>query len=237
VALFLDTSFTVAQGWTSDRTQYDSSGGFSNIQTGIGNFGGWTTTQGSKDLVTAAANNGLGGPGRGFRHWRGSGRNNNGGGMSFTFSPRNEVWLRFYMRYAPGFTWNGGQPHYTKDIYWQVGMQPFFVFGFSSGQLYTHVSVGSMNVTSTDTWSAINGGPTGDGQFHCYEQHLRIDTGTMQIWRDGALVLDRTGLALGTGTLSYFALGENQNDVLTSVDTYTDYDDIALSSVGRIGCL
>src|SRR5262245_57617789 len=72
---------------------------------GIRGHGGWTSTAGNVDRITAAANNPTGGGGKGFRHVRGDGTNNGGGGIGVNLpSPLREMWLRFYMRYPVGFS-------------------------------------------------------------------------------------------------------------------------------------
>lgn len=201
----------------------------------IGAYGGWTTQNGDRDQITAAANNPLG-QGRGFRHYRGPGGNNNGGSILITIPPTNQAWLRFYMRYSAGFQFNGGAPHYTKDIYWNVGEPNYIVFGFGDGFLYTHASAMQFpNVHSSETWSDINRGSAGDGQWHAYEQYINVSTGQLRIWRDGKLVLDRTGVNFGGAPLRRFVLSENQNEVLGN--HYTDYDDVAVSTTGYIGPL
>jgi hypothetical protein len=231
-ALYLDTSFNCPEWVQNDGTDPCGPGD------PVGPYGGWTTSTGQVDRITTVANNPLG-SGRGFRHYRGAGVNNNAGGIKVDFPAATQVWLRLYMRYSPGFAWQNGQPHYTKDVYWNPGASNFRILGFSSGSYYLHVGAGSQNLYSSDTWAAINGGSLGDGQFHCYEQYMKIDTngsnGEVKLWRDGNLVLSRTGLNLGGGTVNYFALGSNQSDVIG--DHYTDYDDVAVSFTGYIGPL
>jgi hypothetical protein len=200
--------------------------------------GEWTGSSGRPDVITAAANNPLG-SGSGFRHMRDPGTNSNGGGVRITFPNTTQIWMRFYMRYSPGFSWQNGQPHYTKDINWNVGGYNYKITGFSNGIFYLHnPNGGSQNIYSSDTWSAINNGSVGDGRFHSYETYIKMDTngsnGEVKLWRDGNLVLSQGGLNYGGGTLSHFLLGSNQDHV-TSTGSYTDYDDIAISFTGYIG--
>jgi hypothetical protein len=199
--------------------------------------GDWTGSSGRGDLITLAANNPLG-IGRGFRHWRDSGTNSGGGGIRVGFPPTTQVWVRVYMRYAAGFGWVGGHPNYTKDLYFNPGTSNFRILGFSGNNLYVHFAAGSNNVLSSDTWDGINGGSLGDGRFHCYEIYMKVDTngsnGEAKIWRDGNLVLNRTGQNLGGGVLSFFLLGSNQSSVVGS-NLYTDYDDLVVSTTGYIG--
>jgi hypothetical protein len=212
---------------------------------GISGWGGWTTSSGAKDQITSSANNPAGAGGRGFRHWRGDGQNNNGGGLTIALpAPVQEVWVRFYMRYQAGFAWTNGAPQYTKEHYWNVGQRGQFQFGFSSGMVYLHTYQGSTaNLTSSKTWASINGGNTGDGQFHCYEYHVKMDTngsnGIAEIWYEGTKVMTRTDVNWSNGgaTWSEFVLGDNQYNPSNGSSRFTDYDDIAVSTTGYIGPL
>lgn len=209
---------------------------------GISGYGGWTTSNGSVDQITAAANNPAGGGGKGFRHWRGDGTNNNGGGIKIGFpTPLTEMWVRFYMRYSSGFQWNYSppHPHYTKEFYWNVGGSNTMVFGYQGGAwgLYSN----NVNYPSSLNWQASQGGfDVGDGQFHCYEYHVKQNgaAGTIEMWMDGVQYLNKAGANLGSTPWSYVGLGSNQNTVVGAgaTDYYTDYDDIAVSTSGRIGC-
>jgi hypothetical protein len=208
------------------------------VNDGIQPAGGWTGSSGRLDVITAAANNPLG-SGKGFRHMRDPGTNSNGGGIRIIFPPTGQIWMRFYMRYSAGFSWQYGHPHYTKDINWNVGEYNYKLTGFGDGYFYLHnPNGGSQNLHSSDTWANINGGPVGDGKFHAYETYIKMDTngsnGELKLWRDGNLVLTRTGLNYGGGTLSSFLMGSNQSYV-TSTGSYTDYDDVAISYTGYIG--
>lgn len=195
---------------------------------GIEGYGDWTTVSGSKDQIIAAANNPSGGGGKGFRHWREDGNNNNGGGLRITLpAPVTEMWVRLYMRFSDGFTWTGGAPNYTKDMYWNVGAA-FLIFGHQGGGWGLHSNVGSQNIPSSSKWAN-----TPPGQWHLYEYHVKQAGGVVEVWVNGQQVLSRTGVNLGTATWDYFVLGENQCCVATG--GYTDYDDIAISIVGRVG--
>ena len=213
---------------------------------GIAGLGGWTTSAGDRDQITATANNPAGGGGKGFRHWRGDGQNNNGGGLQIELpAPATEVWVRFYMRYQSGFKWANNEPQYTKDHYWNIGQNGQFTFGFSSGAVYLHTYRGTVtNMRSSQTWSSIMGGSAGDGKFHCYEYHVRMDTnganGIAEIWYEGTKVLSLNNVNWNDGggaRWSYFGLGENQYNPTNGGSMYTDYDDIAVSTTGYIGPL
>jgi hypothetical protein len=206
---------------------------------GIAGSGDWITVAGSKDQIIAAANNPSGSGGKGFRHWRGDGSNNTGGGLTITVpAPVTEMWVRLYMRYSLGFAWNGGSPIYTKDNYWGSCGGGCVIFGIQGNGSWGVNYNGSVNYSSSRTWAQSQGGNTGDGQWHLYEYHLKQNgsAATVEIWVDGAQYLSEMNADLGSTPWSSFKLGENQATVTgCTPDCYTDYDDIAISTVGRIG--
>ncbi len=209
---------------------------------GIAGHGGWTTSNGSNDQITADANYSGGAGGKGFRHFRGDGTNNNGGGLRISLpAPVTEMWVRVYMKYSAGFSWTfapESHPHYTKDFYWNVnGGGNVLIFGYQGGGWGLN---NNGNHPSSLDWFASQGDSyTGDGQFHSYEYHVKQDgpDGVIEVWVDGIQYLDKTGVDLGDVPWSYFGLGENQSEVIGAgaTDYYTDYDDLAISTTGRIG--
>lgn len=205
----------------------------------ISGSGDWTTSSGSKDQITAAANYPGGGGGKGFRHWRGNGGNNTGGGVTIALpAPVTEMWVRFYMRFSLGFAWTGGAPLYTKDNYWGGCGSGCVIFGIQGSNSWGVNYNGTTNHPSSRTWAQSQGGATGDGQWHLYEYHLKQNgtAATIEIWIDDVRYLNKTNADLGNTPWSSFKLGENQATVTGCVpDCYTDYDDIAISTVGRIG--
>jgi hypothetical protein len=92
---------------------------------------------------------------------------------------------------------------------------------------------------SSITWNDINGGSVGDGRWHCYEYFVQSDTngsnGIGKIWVDNVQVFDANNLSWHNGSWSYFVLGSNQETPTNGKDSYTDYDDLAVSTSGRIG--
>ena len=160
----------------------------------ISGAGDWTTSSGGRDEITAAANNPLGGGGKGFRHYRSAGQNNNGGGLTISLpAPVTEMWVRLYMRYSLGFSWSGS-PLYTKDMYWGSCGGGCVIFGIQGSNSWGVNYNGSTNHNSSLSWSASQGGPTGDGQWHLYEYHLKQNgsAGVVEIWVDGVRVLNKT---------------------------------------------
>jgi hypothetical protein len=219
---------------------------------GIDGWGAWTTSKGTVDSITSAANFPGGGGGKGLRHMRGDGGNNNGGGIRIVFPSRlNDLWIRFYMRYQSGFGWEYDQPHYTKDLYVNVNATnqgSIFTIGFHNGYFGVGlVNPGSMNLVDTSRqggWQDINRGTKGDGQWHAYETHVKMDTngsnGIAESWVDGILVHRHTNVNWGGSTgwhgFEWLLLGSNQNKVINNgVEMYTDYDDVAVSGTGYIG--
>ena len=89
-------------------------------------------------------------------------------------------------------------------------------------------SQGVLNVPSSSWWL-----DTPAGQWHLFEYHVNQAEGIVELWINGRLVLSRVGLDLGDVPWSHFELGSNQYDVAHG--GYTDYDDIAVSTDGRIG--
>lgn len=209
---------------------------------GINHRGDWTSSSGSVDEITVAANNPLG-SGKGFRHYRGNGSNNGGGGLDITLPfPVTEVWVRLYMRYQAGMAWLDGAPYYTKDNYWGgcgsgciiFGIQGSSINGRSWGINYNN----GVNYPSSMSWAMSQGGPTGDGKWHAYEYHVKKagPNSVLELWVDGVRYLHKTGIDLGTTPMYGFGLGENQTNVTgCNPDCYTDYDDIAISTTGYIG--
>lgn len=261
VTCILETSFTTAQGWTAETTQTACAGtGFNSIQTGIGNWGGWTTAAGSCDQVVTAANNSNGAGGRGFRHWRGDAHQNDDGGaisldwgntFGLTTGRQTEFWVRVVMRYQSGFAWAGGTPQYTKEFYWTVGATGQGEFGIQGNGwgLHSYYNDGNVwNADSTYGWTNTMGGATGDGLWHCYEWHVKQNTqgptspnGVAEIWVDNVQRVSRTDFnfdltAASTADWDWMVMGENQHNVSNGgVDKYTDYDDLAISLTSRIG--
>jgi hypothetical protein len=204
---------------------------------GIRPNGGWTAN-GFEDRILAEANYPAGGGGKGFRHYRCDGTNCNGGGLSIQLpTGYTELWARFYMRYQLGFAWVNGQPHYTKDNYVNVGTPAGWVFGIQ-GAASWGIFNGSVGVPSSKSWSSTMAGTTGDGLWHCYEWHIQHGSNArIEIWVDDAQVLS-TITTMPAGSTSFLTLGDNQDPVTGSgaIPWYTDYDDLAFSSSGRIGC-
>ena len=217
---------------------------------GMQGWGGWTTSNGSVDSISAASNFPGGGGGKGYRSMVGTGTNSNGGGLRIMLPyEMKELWVRFYMRHQAGFKWQNDQPAYEKDLYFNDGLAnaPVFVVGYSSGLFgVLRVNPGGSHLTGGQSshWQTINGGPRGDGQFHSFEVHVKQDTngsnGIAETWVDGQLVARYTNVnwngSIGQPGWTFFSMAINQHYVDNNgVDMYRDYDDIVVSSSGYIG--
>jgi len=188
------------------------------------------------------------GTGLGVRHYRGSGNNgqgaghndNSGGIILVMPSAQTELWVRCYMRFQSGFSWNGGTPEYTKDHYWGGGAEPIFLFGHQGGAWGVNYA-GTTNYPGTKTWADVMGGATGDGLWHCYEYHFRFSgaTGLLEFWIDNVAAGSYSNIDMGSSGISSFKLGENQATVVGSgtADYYTDYDEVVISDSARVGPL
>jgi len=219
---------------------------------GVDTYLNTTTDNGSLEEIKAEGNNPIG-VGKGQRHWYGDGFNDHSGGTAVTFSDgQTELWIRWYQRYPLGFTWEdigyGNVPHYDKLMYmFSEGKQASVVLQLKYDEIGVWlVGSTSQNIVSANSsgWTSINGGSTGDGLFHYYEFHLKMDTngtdGVLQVWVDGVdnLVVDRHDLDYGPQT-SWFRLniGSNNDAPYNQQDVPVDYDDIAISNTGYIGPL
>ncbi len=210
---------------------------------GLGSAGGWSC-YGNYEQITSAANNPNGGGGKGQRHWYGDGTNSGSGGSSVEFSAQPEIWIRWYMRYPLGFTWStsyGNAPHYDKILLTFAGGEKRQIklegggIGLGGGTVPTPTSGGQ-------GWANINGGATGDGQFHCYEVHIVAETGvnngTFEVWIDGVQVLSDTSADFGSSAgIDSIIIGSNQESPDNGGVVAVDYDDIAISNTGYIGLL
>jgi hypothetical protein len=208
---------------------------------GLAGSGGWTTSSGRSDEILLAANNPAGGGGKGFRHWRGDGTNNDGGGITATLpSPASELWVRWYMRYELGFAWTGGQPQYTKELFFDAVLRaPRQAIGFKGGNTWgTTTFYPSRNIDGSPGWVSTMGGATGDGKWHIYEVHMKSDTnrsnGVFESWIDGHLTASATDVDWGGAQYHFFVIGSNQTSPANGRDMYTDYDDFAVSTTGAI---
>lgn len=201
---------------------------------GLGLWGLWTAG-GKGEQITTAANNPSGGGGRGQRQWNGDGSNVVSGGAKIDFSPVTEIYVRWYMRYQLGYKW--GSLSYDKILYYHDGRN---IPEFYGGNYWNFYAAGTNHTIANAGFSTANGGPTGDGKFHCYEIHQKINPGTGddigEFWLDGVYKGKVTGFDYSR-PFDGFGIGENQANPANGTTAYVDFDDVAIQTTGPIGCL
>lgn len=213
---------------------------------GLSKGGGWTCTQGGTyyEQITAAANNPNGGGGKGQRHWVGDGSNNQSGGTALYFDkPQKELWIRWYLRYQPGFKWS--YIVYNKLLY--IHTDAFSVDAVPEWYNADDFSIAAQggsghNVCNHCGWNTLMGGPTSDGKWHALEVHIKMDTngsnGVAEAWMDGIQKLSVTNVNFGTQPgWSWMQFPSNQSSPSNGGCFYLDYDDLAISNTGYIGLL
>jgi hypothetical protein len=206
-------------------------------------YGDVTCNPGSyEEQITSIANNPNGGGGGGQRHWEGDGTNVLSGGTRIDFATAQpEVWIRWYLRFPLGFSWNSNQPEDQKMLYFRTdtGTAPYVGIYYQK----CRVVAGGVNYASADGtgWSSIMGGSTGDGLWHYYEVHMKVDTnginGIAEMWVDGVLKLSYANVDYNTPAVGFtwFTIGNNQKIPTNGQCVPVDYDDVAVNNTGYIG--
>lgn len=219
------TSFDVSDGWSADSTSLHATPGASGNSPTTSRH---LTGSAPQDMVMTAANHSNG---RGHRHYRGASVNTNGGGISCGWSGTNpEIWARYYILFQSGMVWkNGDNPSYTKDM---VFGNNAVICGHQGGGWGWNFN-GGTNHPSTYTWKTMMGSSIADGLWHCFEYHFNVNTGVAQMWVDNVLHHDiSTASFSGFASFNGFFTG-NQSSLVAA--GYTDYDDIVITSTGRVG--
>lgn len=240
-ALFFSTSFLPSEDFTAD---WFRNGSVTPDDPTFPNLSDMIKTGASQAAATpsgiiTAANRSAGPGGRGFRHIRADGVNAYGGGFKIEwggFEP--ELWFRYYMRYMSGFTWS--LLSYTKEFYWNTGSQTGaseFEMGWQNGTFGIHVASPGRYLGHGQAIGTL----TSDGNWHCYEAHFKMDTngsnGVAEFWIDdvpGNTYADVDFGGNGAGWEVIF-VGHNGSSPANGFDGWVDFDDLALSRVGRIG--
>lgn len=226
---------------------------------GLTILGGWSCAHDNKvSQITTAANNPLG-SGRGFRHWLGdyfqngvAVSNDNSGPLGPVFeTPQPELWIRWYLRFEAGMAWDDGTytgtkpyPYYHKLLYIYTNGATQVIPGFvvSNNMALTAQATSDYYQVKTPSgagdWARINGGNTGDGKFHLYEVHLKMDSnqtdGIGELWVDGALVASNyavdwsAGDAVARQGWSYIKIGNNMAWAHSGRATFEDFDDVVI---------
>lgn len=209
------------------------------ISNGLNTFCGPGETIG--EAITTAANNSAGGGGKGQRHYMRKDRVASGGFILYFSENQSEFWMRWYLRYDPAITW--GPYVWNKLIYLEAGKpQGCYVSLDSNFKCYIHSNAEG---TGWRTPEGYGWNYLGDGKFHCFELHLKMDTngsdGVTQLWMDEDLVIDEHTVDWGTGTgWGSILLGSNHGSPLGDGVTNTDcmpqdFDDIEINNTGYIG--
>ena len=191
--------------------------------------------------ITTDANYSGGAGGRGMRQYLGDGNNMQTSGLVIdAFSASNTIWIRWYMRYESGFAWSnaGGYPLYDKWLY-IYGSAGNLVPEFDGEEVNVWSSYSGNHQSGSANWSTVNGGITGDGQWHLYELHIdsTSTSGTVELWIDEVRVLNVTNYSFSsTGGYGYVVIGSNCNSPDNGLPPgYVDFDDVKISSTGYIG--
>ncbi len=197
--------------------------------------------------VTPAANYPGGGGGNGLRFWDGDGSNAHSSFPEVFFpTSQKELWIRWYMRYQQGYQWS--PLNYAKHLYiWTQSASnaviPEYVWA-NNYRIYAEASGGGASYQGNTGWQSLYG-TASDGNWHCYEIHLKMDTsqsnGIAEIWIDGVnqVSVTNANFSWGDSTAAqgwvYVDIKSNQSSPGNGTCMYVDYDDIAISTTGRIG--
>jgi len=194
--------------------------------------------------ITSSANN-IAGSGRGGRFWFGDGATANTGPFAIQFpTAQTELWIRFYSRYPSGHSWGPIDTFQMQKmlIAYTAGTNLFAYFEFYEENQITIVAQATSNYYKVKSisggWQDTMGGDVGDGEWHYYEIHLKMDTnqtdGIGEIWVDGDLKISVTDMDWSNGDANaklgwtYIKLPENARYVLNHYVSYVDIDDIVI---------
>ena len=232
---------------TYNCADWTQSNGLYNVNCdGLSGNGNWTCNNGDgtirKEQITAAANYPNGSGGKGQRHWLGDGVNNISGEMRIDWSPtpQNEIWIRWYMRYESGFRWKNLVDNKILTV--NSGYINRTIFGFEWSdqiRIYSNGYNGLYYSAVGDGWRGIMGGDAGDGKWHLYEIHLKMDTngndGIAEAWVDGIKRVSYTNANFGglQGAPGWSALqiASNSNSPSNGRCMAVDYDDLMISGI------
>jgi hypothetical protein len=182
---------------------------------------------------------GLGGLGN--LHWMGEGSNSQSNSLNFNWATDEpEIWVRYYAKWEAGMVFN---PGYSKDCDLQLGSAVRVIFGHQNGAFGFWRATGSPDyfLTGSISWNDIMGGSASDGNWHCFEFHLKYSNagaGEAGIWIDDVDAGSTTGLTFAgsTGWRGYTTF-VNQSSVGAGGPYKVYLDDIVVSNSGRVGPL
>jgi len=197
--------------------------------------------------IVSSANNPLG-TGRGMRKWTKdvigeTGWNNSmSAALKIYFpSPQKELWIRWYMRYEAGYKW--ATYGYDKHMYIRTAgatsIVPEYV-GSNGYRLAAQAApVQEPMRNNSAGWQSVMGGATSDGQFHCFEVHVKNDTdgsanGVGHLWIDGVLKSSNLAVAWSNGGAKEIAgwteilFDGNQSLSGNNKEAFVDWDDMVI---------
>jgi hypothetical protein len=213
---------------------------------GLATGGDWTCN-GAKTQITSDANHANGDSGKGVRFYIGDGSNVGSGNLLVKFNtPQKEFWIRWYMRYHEGFKWNNIS--YDKILYIYTSSTQIIPIWYG----WDGFSIGAQNTSNYHPakctgcgWITVMQGSTGDGRWHCYELHIKVDAnssdGVGELWIDGQQVISQTNVDWSNGEanarqgVTHLLFNSNQSSPNNGKPTPVDFDDIAVSDRGYIG--
>lgn len=201
--------------------------------------GAWFFDSHRTQIITDA-NNAVGLGGRGIRFWKGDGSNQDSGTVTVEFpAPSPEIWIRWYQKYQTGFDWEF--LGYDKTLYIRANGGATDVIPEFNDDDYVLIAQGTYDYYQVKTngygWQDVMGGSTGDGQWHAYEIHLKMDTNSIngigKFWVDGELQISNIVVDWSDGDQTarngwdYFEFDSNQNAPIGG-PYYVDYDDMVI---------
>ena len=132
-----------------------------------------------------------------------------------------ELWVEWVAMFDPNFNTNSGQSSYGTDYKF------FFVHSLPDGSGRAEVKVGtygsghhfSVNVPGNleDSWTFDTPSSVWDGQWHVYRMYLKpssavgVADGVFQVWVDGVLYANKTGVAYRATAFDVLMPGANNN--------------------------
>ena len=190
--------------------------------------------------ILSVANNTSGTGGRGARFWIGEGQNNNTGTIKVNFpSYQKELWIRWYIRHQAGYAFSSLEDDKNLYIYSAGNVTQVIPEFYTNTYRLASQSTPNPNpvITSNYGWNQIMGGSVGDGLWHCFEIHLKMDTngsnGVGQLWVDGVLRASNNAVNWSNNSATaqqgweYFIFEENQK-YISGGPYYVDYDDMVV---------
>jgi hypothetical protein len=198
------------------------------------------------EQITSSANYSGGNGGKGQRHWLGDGKNNSSGGTVIAFSSgQTELWIRLYIRFQSGFTWDLAEASAFKMLYLHstnhgVGFAPIYLpLGTDNFSVYTAFGSDAHVGCSDCMWTTYS---ISDGGWFYFEIHIKSETvadndGIMEVWFAPAdetpdKIVDLTNVDYGLfgDTLTGITIGSNADSPNNGECYYVDYDDLAIYS-------